>query len=122
MAEDEAGWGITYLDDTRVASPERLAWEARERGDRWFQIDLPVFVTQGIARMGGTATRNVRPDLGDFIGKIEEQGWALKHVSTCFVDRGHASTKRAQMIVATSADDVATHGEVSGLYVFKRAG
>jgi hypothetical protein len=74
-------WGITYEADPRRESPERLAHEARERGDRWFQIDLPIAITQGHAYMGATATRVQRPETGDVIGRIEEQGWRLQHVA-----------------------------------------
>jgi uncharacterized protein (DUF1684 family) len=114
----EHWWGITYERDER--SPQALARRAYERGDRWFQIDLPVAYTQGRAHMGATATRTLRVDTADVIGRIEEQGWRLEHVAAAFVQRGHASTKR-QVAIGTSADDIASHGELVALYVFRRA-
>lgn len=114
-----AAWGMTYEPDDR--QPVELAGAAHRRGDRWFQIDLPIAYVQGQAHMGATSTRTHRADTGDVIGSIEAQGWQLEHVATAFVERGHASTKRAQFVVATSADDVANHGELVALYVFRRA-
>lgn len=116
----EGVWGIDYVQEERVDSPERLAWEAAQNGDGWFQIDIPLAYTQGSARMGLTSTRTRRLPHGDVISRIEAQGWQLEHVAVTFVLRGHASTKRMQLVVATSADDVAEHGELVGLYVFRR--
>jgi hypothetical protein len=120
QAQQSIDWGMRYEEDVRQATPERLAYEARERGDHWFQVDVPIAYIQGHARLGATSTRTARPENGDVIGRIEQQGWQLQHAATTFVQRGHASTKRAQAVIATSADDVAVHGEVLALYVFRR--
>lgn len=43
-ARAQARWGMSYMPDSRTATPERLAYEARERGDRWFQVDVAINV------------------------------------------------------------------------------
>jgi hypothetical protein len=103
------------MPDPRVASPARLAYEARERGDRLFQIDLVVSAQQGFAQLGSAGTRTYR--VGE--GSIEEQGWHLEHVSTTFVQAGSSATKR--IMANAGSTEVATHGHVIGLYVFRRA-
>lgn len=115
QARADAKWGMTYLPDPRSASPERLAYEARERGDRWFQIDLPVAYVQGTLNAAQNYTRTYRPEPVDVIGAIEAQGWRLEHVAATFVSRGEDAM--GQLGGATA---VAYHGEMVGLYVFRR--
>jgi hypothetical protein len=114
-ARAQAGWGMSYVPDSRTASPERLAYEARDRGDRWFQIDVTLTAVQGTvnAMQGYTQTR--RSESPDFIGAIEAQGWTLEHVSTTFVTRGQST-----MAAIGGAAEHAFHGDLVGLYVFRR--
>jgi hypothetical protein len=114
----EKYWGMQIMPDPRVAGPERLAYEAYERGDAIFQIDLPVAGVQGYALFGQSATRTWRAEYGDVLGRIEQQGWRLEHVSTTFVTQGSSATKR--VLANDGSTEVGTHGALIGLYVFRR--
>jgi hypothetical protein len=104
--------------DNRQVSPERLAYEAHQRGDQWFQVDVAIAAVQGYAAAGSNSTRTVHEPLDDFIGAIEAHGWTLQHVSTSFVQTGSTGTKRVLHNVGSTV--VATHGYLAGLYVFRR--
>jgi hypothetical protein len=114
-ARAQARWGMSYLPDPRSATPERLAYEARERGDEWFQIDVAISVVQGAVNAVDGFTQTARSDSADFIGPIEAQGWTLQHVSTTYVIRGQST-----MATVGDAAEHAFHGELVGLYVFRR--
>jgi hypothetical protein len=104
-------------DATADWSPVELARAAYVRGDRYFQIDLVVSATQVIEEHGTFFTRTYRPDLAaDLLGQIEDQGWALEHVSTSFVLRGWSTAMFGIGEESTSAD----HGRLVALYVFRR--
>lgn len=114
----ELDWGMAYEPDPRTASPARLAYEAYERGDRWFQIDIILNAIQGRSQVGAAYTRTRRGDEADLIGPIEDQGWDLRHVSTTFVQTGWSSSKRVMSNAGST--EVATHGQLVALYVFQR--
>lgn len=112
----QARWGMNCIPDTRIATPERLAYEAYERGDQLFQIDLAVSVVQGTVNALVGYSRTVRPEYLDHLGAIEAQGWRLEHVSTTFVHQGQST-----MGALGGAAETASHGMLMGLYVFRRA-
>jgi hypothetical protein len=113
-ARAEARWGMRYVPDEREA-PERLAHDAAQRGDTWFQVDIPLSGYQGNVAVGSSWTRVWRAAPYDHIGAIERQGWRLEHVAACYVERGSSSNSGA-----TGATEASTHGDVIGLYVFRR--
>lgn len=117
-ARSDARWGMNYSDPQR-ATPEQLAHAAYQRGDQWFQIDVPIFYVQGTGRVYDSQTRTHRqPEpVPDMIGPIEAQGWTLQHVSTTFVVRGEST-----MGHIGGAAETANHGELVALYVFRRQG
>lgn len=118
-ARNENQWGMNHMPDPRTATPDRLAYEARERGDRLFQIDMVISVTEGWAQMGSAGTRTYRPMEGvDYLGPIEDQGWRLEHVSTAYVEQGSSATKRVMANVGST--EVSVHGYLVGTYVFRR--
>ena len=79
--------------DPRQDSPERLAYEAYERGDQLFQIDLPVSGIQGRTGVSTASTRTWRPQVTDPLGVIERQGWRLENMSAAFVTTGSSATE-----------------------------
>lgn len=100
------------------ASPVALARQTYDRGDRYFQIDLVVSVTQVIEEQGSLRTGTYRPHMpADLLGQIEDQGWSLEHVSTSFVLHGTSTTMFGIGEESRSAD----HGSLIALYVFRRA-
>lgn len=117
-ADSRGAWGMPRVPDHRTASPERLAYEAHQRGDRLFQIDLVVSTVEGGIGVGTHITRRVRADDRDVLGAIEAQGWHLEHVSLAYAQEGSVSTKR--MLATVGNTLVADNGSLIGLYVFRR--
>lgn len=112
----EAAWGMHYQPDS-ARDPVHLAYEARQRGDRLFQVDLPLIWVQGAAGIGTASTRQTRLEVGSVLGQIEEQGWRLEHVSTTFVEHGSSASKKVMANAGSTV--VATHGAVVAVYVFR---
>lgn len=122
MADDalegqQSIWGMSHAPDPREADVVELARAAYERGDRLFQIDLVVSAVQGAVSNTSVMTRTVRADEPDLLGRIEDQGWRLEHVSTAFVDTGSTSVRKFFSDTGTMA---ANHGHLVALYVFRR--
>jgi hypothetical protein len=112
-------WGMPYHPGNRQISPERMAYEAFERGDRYFQYDMPVAAIEGLARLGTTGTRPVHAELPDVLGAIEDQGWSFVTATTSFVQTGSSATKRVLGNVGST--EIAVHGQIVALYIFRRA-
>jgi hypothetical protein len=116
----EAGWGMQYMPDERQAAPGRLAWEAKQQGRRFFQIDIPIAYISGAIGVGTTASRTDRvPWTTDYLAEIEDQGWRLEHMTTVYVQSGSSATKRPLANVGST--QVATHGVLLGVYLFRSA-
>lgn len=111
-------WGMHHQPDDCQASPERLAYEAYERGDLMFQLDITVSAVQGYSQLGTSSTRTIRSEPRDFLGAIEQQGWRLEHVSTAFVQTGTSASKR--VLGNAGSTEVGVHGQLVALYVFRR--
>lgn len=114
----ESSWGMSHAPDERTASAERLAYEAYERGDALFQIDITLAAVQGISQLGSSSTRVMRAQPTDMLGPIERQGWKLEHVGVTFVETGSSASKR--VLAHAGSTEVANHGQIVGLYVFRR--
>lgn len=117
MANQDTYWGMAFAPEPTRETPEWLAHEARGRGDVMFQIDLPLTNVQGYSQLGQSATRTVRIDQGDVLGRIEAQGWKLEMFSTSYIQTG-ASTS-PQIGIGPNVE-AANHGYLVGVYVFRR--
>lgn len=95
------------------------AFDAWERGDQFFQIELPVSQLVGQGSSFGSSTNVRRGVRGgtDILGQIEEQGWALEHVGYVFIETGSTSTNR----VLSTGQGTVTRGSLTGVYLFRRA-
>lgn len=118
VARAEASWGMPIIPDDRPAGPVRLAWEAHQRGDKFFQVDVPISYTQANSNRGlATASRAMHPPMAagqeDFLGQIEAFGWRLEHVSTSFVSQGY--------VASPGNYQGGYHGVLTALYVFRRS-
>ena len=38
---ENAGWGMSYMDDPDPRTPERIAYDAYQRGDQLLQLEIP---------------------------------------------------------------------------------
>lgn len=115
VAHAEAKWGMPDLSPGLAASPERLAYDARLRGDRTFQVEIVVSVVEGnVDPARGPLTRTRQIDYGyNVVDRIEEQGWRLEQVATSYAITGSLGHRTYAW--------TAEHGRTSALYVFRRA-
>jgi hypothetical protein len=103
-------------------SPEEIARLARDAGDRFFQISLPLMATQrtlmgilGGDKMGVKTTTSQHTDI---LGAIESVGWRLDHVGYVFRETGAVSRDKLYSSGQTSS----VTGEVWGIYLFRADG
>jgi hypothetical protein len=94
LFRDRADGGVDRAGDLpALADPEALFWaspvgratRARQRGDRFFQIELDDATLAAYAEAGEAGGRRARR-AADLLGQIEELGWHLEHVSWWRVD------------------------------------
>lgn len=117
-AQADAGWGMQYMEDPDPRSPERIAYDAYQAGDQLLQLEIPAAWVQGGIGVGTSATRLRRPERSDVLGAVEQQGWKLEMMSAAFVQTGSSATKR--VLANAGSTEVATHGTLFGVYVFRR--
>jgi hypothetical protein len=116
-AKEQAAWAY-------AASPVGRAEAALARGDRFFQIQLPVSSLAGDRSWFGSSQNSVQSanDAGgdgkpDVLTQIEDAGWHLEHAGFVFVETGATSSAR----MFSSGEGTVTEGEVHGIYLFRAA-
>ncbi|MGH3967591.1 MAG: hypothetical protein ACRDTV_05600 [Mycobacterium sp.] len=102
------------------ASPQGKATKAFDRGDQFFQIEIPHSSVTGFtnaafnsATAGKIRRQSTRTDL---LGQIEEAGWHLEHASWVYIQTGQNSRDK----FLASGQHVVVTGEVIGMYLFRR--
>jgi hypothetical protein len=105
-----------------ASSPVGRAEAALARGDRFFQIHLPVSSLSGdrswfgstnnVIESAGSGRRDGKPDV---LTQIEDVGWHLEHVGYVFIETGATSSSR----VFTTGQGTVTEGAVHGIYLFR---
>lgn len=107
-----------------AASPVGRAKAACERGDRFFQIQLPVSALSGERSFFGSTDNRIEPlrnprvdGKPDILTQIEDVGWRLEHVGYVFVATGATSSSR---MIATGQATV-TEDQINGIYLFRSA-
>jgi ribosomal protein S27E len=102
------------------ASPQGKAAKAFERGDEFFQIEIPHSSVTGFTNAAfSSATKGtIRRKLTrtDLLGQIEETGWRLQHADWVYVQTGQNSRDK----FLASGQHVVVTGEVIGMYLFRR--
>jgi hypothetical protein len=110
-----------------AASPVGRAEAALARGDRFFQIQLPVSSLTGDRSWFGSsenaavehAANGARTDgKPDVLTQIEDAGWHLEHAGYVFVETGATSSAR----MFSTGEGTVTEGSVQGIYLFRAAG
>jgi hypothetical protein len=106
-----------------AASPVGRAEAALARGDRFFQIQLPVTSVTGRPSYFGSshnevvAPANPRTDgKPDVLTQIEDVGWHLEHAGYVFLQTGGTSSGRI-----LGGEGSVTEGGVVGVYLFRAA-
>lgn len=102
------------------ASPQGKATKAFDRGDEFFQIEIPHTSVTGFssAAFNKSTAGKARPKLSrtDLLGQIEEAGWLLEHADWVYVQTGQNSRDK----FLASGQHVVVTGEVMGIYLFRR--
>jgi hypothetical protein len=102
------------------SSPQGKAAQAFERGDEFFQIEIPHSSVTGFTNAAfNSATKGtIRRKLSrtDLLGQIEETGWRLQHADWVYVQTGQNSRDK----FLASGQHVVVTGEVIGIYLFRR--
>jgi hypothetical protein len=101
-----------------AASPVGQAIAARDRGDRFYQVELTVSELSGGWSQFGSSENASRQVSGatDLLGQIEDVGWRLEHTGFVFVETGATSTDR----MFSTGQGTVTRGDVRGIYLFRR--
>jgi ribosomal protein S27E len=101
-------------------SPQGKAATAFERGDEFFQIEIPHSSVTGFtnAAFNSSTKGKIRRGLTrtDLLGQIEETGWRLQHADWVYVQTGQNSRDK----FLASGQHVIVTGEVIGIYLFRR--
>lgn len=119
--EERAAEAARKAEAAFWASPQGKAAQAFDRGDEFFQIEIPHSSVTGFTNAafnsttGGKIRRN--PTRTDLLGQIEEAGWHLEHASWVYVQTGQNSRDK----FLASGQHVVVTGEVLGIYLFRRA-
>ena len=116
-AQREALW-------EHVPRPEvvaKLAREARANGRRFFQVAVPVSVTEREGAAGYLTTsvsrRDVSPGASSVLEAVEAEGWHLEHAGYVFEERGSISARR--VVSLTAGEKEAVMGSIVGIYLFR---
>lgn len=103
------------------ASPIGQAALARQRGDGFFQVEIPhsAIVAKDrfwtvSPRITQTAVQQHAPAT-DLLSQIEAQGWRLEHANFVFVQTGELTRRRQIMPGSTTA----ISGDTVGIYLFR---
>jgi hypothetical protein len=118
--EERAGDAARKAEAAFWASPQGKAAIAFERGDEFFQIEIPHSSVTGFTNAAfNSATKGkIRRNLTrtDLLGQIEETGWRLQHADWVYVQTGQNSRDK----FLASGQHVVVTGEVIGIYLFRR--
>jgi len=101
------------------ASPAEQARAAWNSGSHFYQVALPLSVTQrtfaGVVS-GDKTTATPHLDPSDLLGTIEAEGWTLWNVGYVFRETGSVSRDK----LMSSGQAAATVGEIVGIYLFRK--
>ena len=104
--------------DEFARSPVGQATAARERGQRLFQILLPLAELGGASSYFGSSDNQLQA-LGNnnVLDEIENAGWRLERADAVFTETGATSSAR----MLASGEGTVTRGIIYGLYIFRAA-
>lgn len=117
---EKAAMAARKADEAWQRSPQGKAVAAYNRGDEFFQVEIPHASITGFtnaafnAATAGTVRR--QPTRTDLLGQIEEAGWRLEHADWVYVQTGQNSRDKFM----ASGQQVVVTGEVLGIYLFRR--
>jgi hypothetical protein len=114
LARERAEAEAAYWD-----SPVGRAAQAKQRGDRFFQVELGTASVEGHSTdmFGPSDSSDTRRSgsTAQVLADIEAQGWRLEHAGWVFVQTGMSS--REKFLV--SGEMASVSGRVEGVYLFR---
>ncbi|MCU1551333.1 MAG: hypothetical protein JWR36_1893 [Glaciihabitans sp.] len=106
-------------DAAFASSPVGRAQAAHQRNDAFFQLEVEVSALTGPTSFFGSSSNEIQHSAvaTDLLGQVEAAGWHLEHVGYVFIETGSTTTDR----VLLSGQGMVTQGNVTGIYLFRRA-
>jgi hypothetical protein len=101
-----------------LASPIGRATTAKEAGQEFFEIQLPVGTHAGSAGFGSADGRHSTQSSAVTLGEIEKLGWRLEHAGYVYLVTRESSTDHFMV----TGQEVAVSGTTMGVYLFRNAG
>ena len=99
-----------------LASPVGRATSAKERSQRFFEIQLVVGTTEGASSwLNGESSNTTPVTHAETLAKIEDVGWRLEHVGYVYIITREASRERG----FTSGENTAVSGQTVGIFLFR---
>ncbi|WP_030670035.1 hypothetical protein [Streptomyces cellulosae] len=100
----------------------RAARQAFERGDGWFEAEIPQRTVGSLNHYFLSQIKRDHPSVshpprGDLLSRIEDEGWKLHTAQYLYVQLGEES--RGKLL--SSGQQVKAKGEIIGVYLFQRA-
>ncbi len=118
--EERAADAARAAEKAFWASPQGQALKAFERGDEFYQVEIPHSSVTGFtnAAFNNATAGKIRQRLTrtDLLGQIEEAGWHLEHADWVYIQTGQNSRDK----FLASGQHVVVTGEVFGIYLFRR--
>jgi hypothetical protein len=100
----------------------RAARQAFERGDGWFEAEIPQRTVGSLNHYLLSQVKRDHPSVphsprGDLLSRIEDEGWNLHTAQYLYVQLGGESRDK----LFSSGQEVTAQGEIIGVYLFQRA-
>ena len=120
MADSLAAQRDAAVEAAFLGTPQGRARTARENGQRFFQILLPIENVDRtwLAKFSHEMHTRVRDSddlIGEILTAIEDEGWQLVEAGFAFRQTGQASRDK----LLASGQQVAVMGDTVGVYLFK---
>jgi hypothetical protein len=101
-----------------LATPIGRATAAKEAGQEFFEVQLPVATHAGSAGFGSADGRHSTQSSAVTLGEIEKLGWRLEHAGYVYMVTRESSTDHFMV----TGQEVAVSGTTMGVYLFRNAG
>ena len=98
-----------------LATPVGAATAAKEAGQQFFEIQLPVGGHLGTSGFGSTDGRRSTSSSAAILGEIESVGWRLEHASYFYMVTSETSSHRMFL----TGEATAVSGVTIGVYLFR---
>ncbi|MFF0592404.1 hypothetical protein [Streptomyces antibioticus] len=99
----------------------QAARQAFERGDGWFEAEIPQHAVGRLDVHAVLRTKHDHPDVprparGDLLSRIEDEGWTLHTAQYLYVPTGEESRDK----IFSSGQQIRARGDILGIYLFQR--